>query len=117
MGDLDFAVRGGRVPKWVKLLADSMRMTPVIATTPNGEIKLATCLFGRRNIAARFAKYVARQTDHGAATIVGIGHAVSADETECRCGNGQGQVAGNSPHRDRRIWAPRWACMADRAPC
>ena len=80
VGDLNFAVRGGRVPKWVKLLADSMRMTPVIATTPNGEIKLATCLFGRRNIAARFAKYVARQTDHGAATIVGIAHAVSPDE-------------------------------------
>jgi fatty acid-binding protein DegV len=80
VGDLNFAVRGGRVPKWVKLLADSMRMTPVIATTPSGEIKLATCLFGRRNIASRFAKYVAKQTNSTAATIVGIAHAVSPDE-------------------------------------
>ncbi|MGI9199769.1 MAG: DegV family protein [Woeseiaceae bacterium] len=82
IGDLDCAVRGGRVPNWVKILANTMRMTPVIATTPNGEIKLATCLFGRRNIAARFAKYVAKQTDDSKTTIVGIAHAVSADKLE-----------------------------------
>jgi fatty acid-binding protein DegV len=57
-------------------------MTPVIATTPTGEIKLTTCLFGRRNIAARFAKYVARQTNGSEATIVGIGHAVCEDELD-----------------------------------
>ena len=79
IGDLDCAVRGGRVPKWVKILANSMRMTPVIATNPNGEIKLATCLFGRRNIAARFAKYVANQTSGSDAVVIGIGHAVNAD--------------------------------------
>jgi DegV family protein with EDD domain len=82
IGDLDYAVRGGRVPNWVKVLANTMRMTPVIATTPTGEIKLTTCLFGRRNIAARFAKYVARQTNGSEATIVGIGHAVCEDELD-----------------------------------
>ncbi|MGI9221810.1 MAG: DegV family protein, partial [Woeseiaceae bacterium] len=80
IGDLDCAVRGGRVPRWVKILANSMRMTPVIATKPNGEIKLATCLFGRSNIAARFAKYVASQTTGSDAVVVGIGHAVSAEK-------------------------------------
>jgi fatty acid-binding protein DegV len=59
-----------------------MRMTPIIATTPNGEIKLATCLFGRKNIAARFAKHVAKQTNDSEATVVGIAHAVSADKLE-----------------------------------
>lgn len=82
IGDLDCAVRGGRVPNWVRILANTMRMTPIIATTPNGEIKLATCLFGRKNIAARFAKHVAKQTNDSEATVVGIAHAVSADKLE-----------------------------------
>jgi DegV family protein with EDD domain len=76
VGDLDYAVRGGRVPRWVKVIADTMRMTAVIQTTPTGEIKLATCLFGRRNIAARFAKYVAKQIEGCGPIVVGIGHAV-----------------------------------------
>ena len=76
VGDLDYAVRGGRVPRWVKVLANSMRMTPVIQTTPTGEIKLATCLFGRSNIPARFAKYVAKQIAGSGSIVVGIGHAV-----------------------------------------
>ena len=76
VGDLDYAVRGGRVPRWVKVLANSMRMTPVIQTTPKGEIKLATCLFGRRNIPARFARYVTKQIAGSGPTVVGSGHAV-----------------------------------------
>ena len=76
IGDLGCAVLGGRIPKWVKMLADTMRMTPILRTTSIGEIKLATCLFGRSNIAERFAKYVARQTDDSSPVVVAIGHAV-----------------------------------------
>jgi DegV family protein with EDD domain len=78
--NLNYAVRGGRIPRWVKLLADTMRMTPVIRTSPEGRIVLSTCLFGRRNITARFAHHVARQIRDAGPTLVAIGHAVSPDE-------------------------------------
>ena len=79
LGSLDFAVRGGRIPRWVKLLANSMRMTPIIRTSPEGKIVLSTCLFGRRNIAARFARHVAKQIRDDGPTVVAIGHAVSPE--------------------------------------
>jgi fatty acid-binding protein DegV len=73
-------VRGGRVPRWVKLLADSLRVTPVIHISPEGKIVLSTCLFGRRRIATRFARHVAQKIRGKGATLVAVGHAVSPDE-------------------------------------
>jgi DegV family protein with EDD domain len=78
--NLTYAVRGGRVPRWVKLLADGMRMTPVIRISPEGKIVLSTCLFGRRDIAARFARHVAQKIRAAGPTLVAVGHAVSPDE-------------------------------------
>lgn len=82
LGNLDYAVRGGRIPRWVKLLATSMRMTPIVRSTPGGEIKLLTCLFGRRNIPTRFARYVAKQFPADQQLTVAIGHALNPDHLE-----------------------------------
>lgn len=77
LGNLDYAVRGGRIPKWVKLLAESLRVTPVVRTTPAGEIKLSRCLFGRRNIPTRFAQHVANKVREKGPMVICIGHATS----------------------------------------
>jgi DegV family protein with EDD domain len=79
VGNLDYAVRGGRIPNWVRMIANSLRLTPIIRTTPAGEIKLTTCLIGRRNIPARFAKYVVRQCKNSGPTIAAIAHAANPD--------------------------------------
>ena len=79
LGNIDYAVRGGRIPKWVKLIAASMRVTPVVRTTADGMIKLSTCLFGRRKIPERFAKYVADQVRDKGPIVIAAGHAVSPD--------------------------------------
>lgn len=79
LGNLDYAVRGGRIPGWVRLLATGLRMTPIVHRTPQGEIKLKTCLVGRQNIPARFARYVARQLRGEKDLVVAIGHAVNPD--------------------------------------
>ena len=76
LGDLDYAVRGGRIPKWVRVLAQSMRVTPIIRTTAEGKLKLSTCLFGRRNIPSRFAQYVAKEVQGKGALLIGVGHAL-----------------------------------------
>jgi DegV family protein with EDD domain len=80
LNNLSFAVRGGRIPRWVKLVADSLRVTPVIRTSPAGKIVLSTCLFGRRNIPVRFARYVAAQIRAAGPTLIAIGDAVSAGD-------------------------------------
>jgi DegV family protein with EDD domain len=80
LGNLDYAVRGGRIPKWVKTIAASMRVTPIIRSTPEGKFKLGTCLFGRRNIPARFAKYIAGQIRDKGPMVVAIGHAICPDK-------------------------------------
>lgn len=80
LNNLGYAVRGGRIPRWVKMLADGLRMTPVIRTSPAGKLVLSACLFGRRNIPTRFARHVAKQIRSTGPTLVAIGHAISADE-------------------------------------
>ena len=78
--DLNYAVRGGRIPGWVKFLAKHLRVTPVIHTTPAGEIKVCTCLFGRSNIPARLAKHVAKLVRDKGPMIVGVAHATSPEK-------------------------------------
>jgi DegV family protein with EDD domain len=78
--DLRFAVRGGRVPRWVKTIADLLRATAIIRTVPDGRVASGTFLFGRKNRVSRFARYVARKTPAAEALDVAIGHAVCHDD-------------------------------------
>ena len=78
--DLRFAVRGGRVPRWVKTIADLLRATAIIRTVPDGRVASGTFLFGSRNRIQRFARYVARKTPPADSLDVAIGHAVCPDD-------------------------------------
>jgi len=82
LDDLRYAVRGGRLPKWVKLVADLFRVTPIICVSPGGRISLCGCLFGRRNRVVRFARFIARRVRNSGPVEVGIGHAVCPDDAE-----------------------------------
>jgi len=81
LSDMRFAVRGGRLPGWVRTIAELMRVTPIIYTTRDGGVSLSGCLFGRRNRIASFARYLARRAPEGSVEI-GIGHAIC--ETDAR---------------------------------
>lgn len=80
--DLRYAVRGGRLPGWVKTVADLMRLKPVIATKPDGRISLAGFLFGTRNRTKRFARFIARRAPKNQDINVGIGHAVCESDAK-----------------------------------
>jgi len=81
LSDLRFAVRGGRLPSWVRTIAELMRVTPIIYTTRAGGVSLSGCLFGRRNRIERFARYIAKRAPEGPVEI-GIGHALSEDDAK-----------------------------------
>lgn len=63
--DLSHGVRGGRLPAVAKKLADWLRLTPVIATQPDGTVGLAGAVFSRRRALAGFARWLSRKLDSG----------------------------------------------------
>jgi DegV family protein with EDD domain len=80
--DLRYAVRGGRLPQWVKTMADLMRVTPVICIKPSGSIGLGGCLLGRRNRIGKFAQFIASHVKDGESVEIGIGQAICPEDAE-----------------------------------
>ena len=72
--DTRFAVRGGRLPKWVRTIGELLRLNPIIYTRSDGKVSLSGFLVGRHNRIERFARYVAKRAPRGPIEI-GIGHA------------------------------------------
>ena len=80
--DLRYAVRGGRLPQWVKTAAGLFRVMPIITITADGRISLAGFLLGTHNRINRFASFVARRAPKNQTIEVGVGHAVCESEAE-----------------------------------
>ena len=78
--DLQYAVRGGRIPAYVKTIADILGLTPVIRTVPDGRIATRGFLMGRRNRLRKFARYVAKKSLADGPLIVALGHAVCPED-------------------------------------
>ena len=81
--DLRYAVRGGRVPAWVKTLSELLRVIPVLRTRPDGRLSAGGILIGRKKRIEKFARFIARRVDVGSKLRIGIGHALcEADAAE-----------------------------------
>lgn len=80
--NFDYAVRGGRVPAWVRPVATLFRLVPIIRTSIEGKIGVSGCLIGRRNIAERFARHVAKRIRKDGPVVLGVGHAVDPEGAE-----------------------------------
>jgi DegV family protein with EDD domain len=72
---LEFAVRGGRVPRWVKTVADLLRLTPILTVRRDGGVAIGGVLFGRSNPYRRFGRYLRRRLDPARRWRIGIAHA------------------------------------------
>lgn len=79
---LEYAVRGGRVPRWAKTIADRLHVMPLLATFPDGRISVGGVLFGRANLTAKFARFVRRRMPAGRRWHLAIGHANAPLEAE-----------------------------------
>jgi DegV family protein with EDD domain len=75
---LEYAVRGGRVPRWVKPVADMLRVTPIILVRKDGSVGIGGALFGRANPYRRFGAWVRRRLDPARRWRIGISHANAA---------------------------------------
>ena len=83
LGNLEYAVRGGRVPRSRRLLANLLRATPVLKTEADGRITAGGALFGRRHRLEKFARYVLRRVDRRARLRIAIGHAMPRSSWFC----------------------------------
>ncbi|HTL49225.1 MAG TPA: DegV family protein [Steroidobacteraceae bacterium] len=72
---LEFAVRGGRVPAWIKPVANALRLVPVLMVRSNGSLGIGGVLFGRNNLYRRFGKLLLRRLDPARRWRIGIAHA------------------------------------------
>ena len=72
---LEYAVRGGRVPGWVKTVADFLRLLPILAVRADGSVGLGGVLFGRANPYRRFGRMLRRRLDRHRRWRIGVAHA------------------------------------------
>jgi len=75
VGSLEYAVRGGRVPRWVKNVADGLRLMPVLHATRDGRVTAGGVLFGREQLKEKFARFVRRRMRADVPYRLLVGHA------------------------------------------
>jgi len=80
--NLEYPVRGGRVPTWVKFFADLLNLTPILRTTKDGFLAAKKFLLGKKNILRKASKYIAGQTTNTGKVSLSIAHALSVKEAE-----------------------------------
>ena len=74
IGSLEYSVRGGRVPRWVKNVADALGVMPVLCNR-DGRVTAGGVLFGRKNLREKFARFVQRRMRSGCRYRMLVGHA------------------------------------------
>jgi len=72
--DLTPAVRSGRLKPWIKMVADTLRLTPILADTPDGRISAQRFLPGRGRLTERFGKHIGKQLTDNQRWRIAIGH-------------------------------------------
>jgi len=82
VGSLEFAVRGGRVPRWVKAVADRLQLMPILHNDRKGRVSAGNVLFGRSRLQEKFARFVRRRIHGDRKYRLLVGHADCEAEGE-----------------------------------
>lgn len=80
--DLSWGVRGGRVKPWMEKLARTLRLNPILTTSPEGELVARGVIAGRHRVVEKFARYLLRRMDAEATYRVIISHTDSEADAE-----------------------------------
>jgi len=76
---LDYLVRGGRVPRIVKTIADLLGVSIILINRPDGRVAPGAVLWGKKNLRSRFAKLICRRLRSDARYRMIIGHGSAED--------------------------------------
>ena len=72
--DLSYVVKGGRLPGWVKKVADFLHVRPVLTTKGNGSMGAAGVIKGTHNLAKKISTFALGKMDKNMAYNILIGH-------------------------------------------
>jgi DegV family protein with EDD domain len=78
--DLKYVVRGGRLPAWVKSVADFLNIRPVLSTKDNGTLGAAGILLGTENLPQKLCKFVLSKMDKNTNYTVIVGHSNTLED-------------------------------------
>jgi len=78
--DLKYVVRGGRLPSWVKTIADLLNIRPVLKTKENGTLGAAGVLLGTKNLSEKLGKFVLSKLEPYTYYTIIIGHSNAYDD-------------------------------------
>jgi DegV family protein with EDD domain len=78
--DTKYAVRGGRLPAWVRTAARILNIMPFIRTTTDGRVAPSGFALGKRNKVRKFAKHIVRRARSVDPLTIAIGHATCPDD-------------------------------------
>jgi hypothetical protein len=78
--DLKFVVRGGRLPTWVKSVADILHIRPILSTKENGTLGAAGVLLGTDNLPKKLCKFVLAKMDKNTFYTVIVGHSNTLED-------------------------------------
>lgn len=79
--DLSYPVKGGRLKKSVKMIADFLRIRPVL-TTRDGLIDKAGILLGVKNLERKLAQFIRKKLDKSKYYNIQVGHCNNPDGAE-----------------------------------
>jgi len=73
--DLSYSVKGGRIPKAVKVITDLLHVKPILSTGPDGSMKPSGIVFGNKNRPKKLARFVMNEHNLSTKYRILIGHA------------------------------------------
>lgn len=75
IGDINYGVRGGRIPKFVKTVGDLFKITPILEVRMDAKPKIAGITTTSKNRVEQFAKKMQKKIDPKKRYRIGVGHA------------------------------------------
>ncbi len=82
LGDINYAVKGGRVSKSKKVLADLIRLNPILASAPDGALSTGGVFFGKHNRVNKYAKFLLKKIEATKNYRILISHANCLEDAE-----------------------------------
>ncbi len=75
LGDINYAVKGGRVSKSKKVLVDLIKLNPILASASDGSLSTGGFFFGKHNRVKKYAKFLLKKLDATKTYRILISHA------------------------------------------
>jgi len=82
LGDIAYGVKGGRVPKSKKVLADLLRLNPILTAMEDGTVTTGGAFFGKARRPQKFVKFLKKKMHSEKKYRVFVSHANLVSEGE-----------------------------------